>query len=107
MWKTATVNVREYGLGFNCSRERTQQTTDKHDFESGDLRMTTTIDGKLKRPLVKVAPLFYESVFLEKKQGQQCWRQSSESRESRLFVYLANIFILCSKCHLFIHLYVC
>ena len=66
MWKTATVNVREYGLGFNCSRERTQQTTDKHDFESGDLRMTTTIDGKLKRPLVKVAPLFYESVFLEK-----------------------------------------
>ena len=48
------VNELEYGLGFHCSRERTQQTTDKHDFESGDLRMTTTIDGKLNKPVVKL-----------------------------------------------------
>ena len=60
------VNELEYGLENYCSRERTQQTTDKHDFESGDLRKTTTIDGKLKRRVVRLAPLFYESVFREK-----------------------------------------
>ena len=40
------VNKVEYGLGFYCSRERTQERTDKHDDEYGDLRKTTTIDGK-------------------------------------------------------------
>ena len=60
------VNELEYGLEIHCSIARTQQTTDKHDFESGDLRKTTTIDGKLKRRVVRLAPLFNESVFREK-----------------------------------------
>ena len=42
------INELEFGLGFHCSRERTQQRTNEHDFESGDLRKRTTIDGKLK-----------------------------------------------------------
>ena len=41
------VNELDYELENHCSRERTQQTTDKHEVESGDLRMTKTIDGKL------------------------------------------------------------
>ena len=45
--------------------------------------LVKTEDGKLKRPVVKLAPMFYESVFQEKNRGRQCWRQSSESRESR------------------------
>ena len=43
------VNELDYELEMYCSRERTQQTTDKHEVESGDLRMTKTIDGKLKK----------------------------------------------------------
>ena len=31
------VSEVDYGLQKHCSRERTQQTTDKHDFEAGDL----------------------------------------------------------------------
>ena len=61
------VREMDYGLEKHCSRERTQQTTGKHDYEAGDLRKTTmTKDGKLKRPVVKLAPMFYESVFREK-----------------------------------------
>ena len=60
------VSEQEYGLGFCCSRERTGQLTVKHDNEPGDLKTTTTIDDKLKRPVVKLAPMFYESVFQEK-----------------------------------------
>ena len=50
----------------HCSRERTQQTSDTDDKETRPLRKTTTIDDKLKRPVVKLAPLYYESVFREK-----------------------------------------
>ena len=39
----------KYGLEIHCSREKAQQTADKHDFESGVLRKTTTIDDKLKK----------------------------------------------------------
>ena len=60
------VNELDYGLENNCSRERTQQTTGKHDCKTGDLRKTTTIDVKLKKPVLKLAPIFYESVFREK-----------------------------------------
>ena len=60
------VSEQEYGLGFCCSRERTGQLTVKHDNEPGDLKTTTTIDDKLKRLVVKLAPMFYESVFREK-----------------------------------------
>ena len=60
------VSERDYELAKHCSTERTQLTTGKHDYESGDLRKTTTIDCKLKRPVVGLAPLFYESVFREK-----------------------------------------
>ena len=47
----------------------------------GRVRSATVVtkDGKLRRPVVKLAPLFYESVSREKKnrkQGRQCWRQS-------------------------------
>ena len=58
------VNESEYGLENNRSRERTQQTTDK--YETGALRKTTTIDDKLNKPVVKLAPLFYESSFRKK-----------------------------------------
>ena len=60
------VNELEYGLESHCSIERTQQTTDKHDNKTEVLRKRTTKDGKLKRSLVKLAPLFYESVFRAK-----------------------------------------
>ena len=60
------VNELEYGLENHCSIERTQQTTDKHDNKTEVLRKSTTKDGKLKRPVVKLAPLFYQSVFREK-----------------------------------------
>ena len=60
------VSEMDYGLEKHCSREKTQQTVGKHDYESGDLRKTTTIHDKLKRPVVRLAPLFYESVFREK-----------------------------------------
>ena len=42
-------------------QKKTQQTTGKHESEAGVLRMTTTFDDKLKRPVVKLAPMFYES----------------------------------------------
>ena len=51
------VSEMDYGLETHCSRERTQQTTGKHDYEAEDLSMTTTIHGKLKRPVVRLAPL--------------------------------------------------
>ena len=63
------------------SRERTKQTTVKHDFESGVLRKTTIIDDKFKRPVVRLAPSSMK-VFFGRKKGQRCWRQSSASRES-------------------------
>ena len=65
--------------------QKKQQTTGKHDYETGDLRKTTTIDGELKRPVVKLAPLFYESVFREKNRAgnvgashQQAKKRDSE-----------------------------
>ena len=60
------VSEVEYGLGFSCSSERTQQTTGKLDNETRDLKMTTTIDGKLKRPKMRLGALFYESILREK-----------------------------------------
>ena len=60
------LSEQEYGLEKHCSRERTQQTTGKHDYETEFRRKTTTIDDKLKRPVVRLAPMFYESVFREK-----------------------------------------
>ena len=60
------VNELEYVLENHCSRERTQQTTDKHDNKTEGLKKTTTKDGKLKRPVVRLAPLFYKKVFREK-----------------------------------------
>ena len=64
------VNEPEYGLGLHCSRERTQQTIDKHDYETEVLIKTTTIDGILKRPVVSLAPRIYESVFREKNKSE-------------------------------------
>ena len=61
-----SVGEVDYGLENHCSRERTHQATDKDDYESRGLRKTSTIDDKLKRPVVKLAPFFYESVFREK-----------------------------------------
>ena len=63
------ANEVEFGLEFHCSKDRTQQTGE-HDYEAGDLRETTTIDDKLERPVVRLAPLFSESVFPGDKQGQ-------------------------------------
>ena len=65
------VNELDYGLEKYCSRKRTQQTIDKHDYETEVLRKTTTIDGKLKRPVVKLAPMFYECVFRESSAGKK------------------------------------
>ena len=59
------VREMDYGLEKHCSRERTQQTTGKHNYEAEDLRKTTMTDDNL-RPVVKLAPMFYESVFREK-----------------------------------------
>ena len=53
----------DYGLENHCRREKTPQTTGKHDYEAEDLRKTTTIDDTLKRPVVKLTTLFSESVF--------------------------------------------
>ena len=60
------VREMDYGLEKHCSRERTQQTTGKHDYEAEDLRKTTMTDDNLRPPVVRLAPMFYESVFREK-----------------------------------------
>ena len=60
------VNELDYGLENHRNRERTRQTTGKYDYETRDLRTTTTFDDKLKRPVEKLAPMFYECVFREK-----------------------------------------
>ena len=60
------VKEMDYGLEKHCSRERTQQTTGKHDYEAEDLRKTTMTDDNLRPPVVRLAPMFYESVFREK-----------------------------------------
>ena len=60
------ANELEYRLKNHCSRERTQQINDKHDCEPGVLRETTTIDGKLIGPVVRLASMFYERVFRDK-----------------------------------------
>ena len=39
------VSEMDYELEKHCSRERTQQTTGKHDYETEVRRKTTTIDG--------------------------------------------------------------
>ena len=65
------VNELDYGMKNHCSREATKQITQKHDYKTEDPRNTTMIEGKLKRPVVKLAPLFYEC-FPAEKQGRQC-----------------------------------
>ena len=60
------VKEMDYKLEKHCSRERTQQTTGKHDYEAEDLRKTTMTDDNLRPPVVRLAPMFYESVFREK-----------------------------------------
>ena len=60
------VSEMDYGLEKHCSRERTQQTTGKHDYEAEDFRKTTMTDDNLRPPVVRLAPMFYESVFREK-----------------------------------------
>ena len=60
------VKELDYGLENHCSSERTQQTTDTDDNKAGVLWKTTTIDDKLQTPVVKLAPMFYESAFREK-----------------------------------------
>ena len=59
------------GLDNHFSREPKQQTTDTYDNETGALRKTTTIEGKHKRLVVKLAPLFYKKCFSGDKQGRQ------------------------------------
>ena len=49
-----------------------------------------TEDGNLKRSIVKMSPLFCESVFREKN-GQRCWRQSSSGEENRLQAHWLRI----------------
>ena len=60
------VSDMDYGLEKHCSRERTQQTTGKHDYGTEFLRKTTMTDDNLRPPVVRLAPKFYESVFWEK-----------------------------------------
>ena len=60
------VGKLEYGLENlekQSSRETTLRRTDNDDNETRPLRKTTTIDGKLKKPVVKLAPMFFASVF--------------------------------------------
>ena len=57
------VRELDFCLENYYSREKTRQTTDKDDKENGALRKTTTIDDKLKTPVVRLAQLFFESVF--------------------------------------------
>ena len=47
-------------------REKTQQTTDEDANETWVPRKRTTEDGKLKKPQVKLAPLFIKKGFLGK-----------------------------------------
>ena len=66
MWETSpgSANWTGFGLEFQCNRRSTQQTTGKHDNETGVLKKTAKDNGKLKRSVVKLAPLFKESGFL-------------------------------------------
>ena len=60
------VSEMDYELEKHCSRERTQQTTGKHDYGTEFLRKTTMTDDNLRPPVVRLAPMFYESVFRDK-----------------------------------------
>ena len=67
MWE-ASLWSTNWNMGWEiiAAEERTQQTNDKHDYEPGFLRKTKTIDGKLKRQVVRLAPRFYEKIFRER-----------------------------------------
>ena len=60
------VSEMDYGLEKHCSRERTQQTTGNYDYGTEILRKTTMTDDNLRPPVVRLEPMFYESVFREK-----------------------------------------
>ena len=69
----------EYGMNFNCSRERTQQTTEKDDNKTEALGKATTIDAKVNKVVLESPqqiPCLLK-VFFGRKQGRRCWRQSS------------------------------
>ena len=91
----------DYGLEKHCSRERTQQTTGKHDYGTEFLRKTTMTDDNLRPPVVRLAPMFYESVFREIKQPLQwvlcarcmnIWKGSAfDSRGSSSFTWQRKV----------------
>ena len=66
MENNLVVSELKCELANYCSRERTHHAADKDDNETRPLRKTMTLDDKLERPLVKLAPMFYKSVFRKK-----------------------------------------
>ena len=60
------VREMDYGLEKHCSRETTQQTTGNYDYGTEVLRKTTMTDDNLRPPVMRLSPMFYESVFREK-----------------------------------------
>ena len=68
--KTTTSNEKAVSgnilLCYMSMWKTTLLSANRDDNETRPQRKITTIGGKLKRPVVKLAPKFYESVFLEK-----------------------------------------
>ena len=84
---TFMVNELEIWLANQCRRERIHQTTDKVENKTRDLRMTTTIDGKLKqlkRPVVRLEPMFYENVSREKNRAGNVGAIHQQARKLNL-----------------------
>ena len=81
------VNDLVWVLDENVKRSNYKMARVLEVQEGSDSRVRSatvvTKDGKLKRPIVKQAPMFYESVFSGEKLGRQCWRQSSAGKKSR------------------------
>ena len=75
------VGEMDYGLEKHCSRERTQQTTGKHDYEAEDLRKTTMTDDNLRPPVVRLSPMFYESVFREKNRADNVGASHQQAKK--------------------------
>ena len=88
------VSEMDYGLEKHCSRERnTANNWQNMTMKLKKLRKTTMTDDNLRPPVVRLAPMFYESVFREKNRAgnvgashQQAKKVDSEhaDRETRL-----------------------
>ena len=81
------VNDLVWTVDENVKRAHYKMARVLEVFHGSDWRVRSALvkteDGKLKKPVLKLAPMFYENCFSGEKQGRQCWRKSSAGKETR------------------------